>query len=175
MTASWQHEDLWYGAGVRHWPAWLQQHVRGRQHTAHDSTWPLTGQQCGRYCWWYCKEGRGSGCSLWSDVSCLIIQSDCVKIESLHKMAAKYRKWRFNWKQHKYVVSNRPFAQIPQCTSSISHNAPFCNRNVHMCAHFLCTFLLQNGALCDNCMMHYGICKMGLLKIDLRYCSMLYL
>ena len=27
-------------------------------------------------------------------------------------------------------------AQIPQCTSSISHNASFCSRNVHMCAHF---------------------------------------
>ena len=33
-------------------------------------------------------------------------------------------------------VIHRPFAQIPQCTSPISHNAPFCNRNVHMCAHF---------------------------------------
>ena len=26
--------------------------------------------------------------------------------------------------------------QIPPCTTPISHNAPFCNRNVHMCAHF---------------------------------------
>ena len=31
---------------------------------------------------------------------------------------------------------NRPVSQIPQCTSPISHNAPFCNRNVHICAHF---------------------------------------
>ena len=34
------------------------------------------------------------------------------------------------------LLTNRPISQIPQCTSSISHNAPFCNRNVHMCAHF---------------------------------------
>ena len=34
------------------------------------------------------------------------------------------------------VQSNRSVAQIPQCTSLMSHNAPFCNRNVHMCAHF---------------------------------------
>ena len=34
------------------------------------------------------------------------------------------------------VHSNRPISQIPQCTSSIPHIAPFCNRNVHMCAHF---------------------------------------
>ena len=27
---------------------------------------------------------------------------------------------------------NRPVAQIPHCTSPISHNAPFCNRNVHI-------------------------------------------
>ena len=27
-------------------------------------------------------------------------------------------------------------SHIPQCTSPISHNVPFCNRNVHMCAHF---------------------------------------
>ena len=31
---------------------------------------------------------------------------------------------------------NRPISQIPQCTSPISHNASFCNRNVHTCAHF---------------------------------------
>ena len=35
--------------------------------------------------------------------------------------------------------SIRPIAQITQCTSLISHNVPFCNRNVHVC-----TFLLQN-------------------------------
>ena len=33
---------------------------------------------------------------------------------------------------------NRLLAQIPQCTSSIFHNAPFCSRNVHMRAHFCC-------------------------------------
>ena len=27
-------------------------------------------------------------------------------------------------------------AQIPQCTSTTSHNVQFCNTNVHMCAHF---------------------------------------
>ena len=33
-------------------------------------------------------------------------------------------------------LANRPVAQIPQCTSPMSHNAPFYNRNVHMCGHF---------------------------------------
>ena len=48
--------------------------------------------------------------------------------------------------------SNRSVLQIPQCTSPISHNAPFCNRNVHVC-----TFLLQNDALWDICLMHCHI------------------
>ena len=39
---------------------------------------------------------------------------------------------------------NRPVAQIPQCTSPISHNASFCNRNVHMCAHF-CVKMVHCG------------------------------
>ena len=48
-----------------------------------------------------------------------------------------------------------PGVQIPQCTSPISHNAPLCSRNVHT---YVCTFLLQNGALWDICPMHCGIC-----------------
>ena len=31
---------------------------------------------------------------------------------------------------------NRPISQISQCIGQISHNTPFCNRNVHTCAHF---------------------------------------
>ena len=31
---------------------------------------------------------------------------------------------------------NRHVAHIPECTSLVSHNALFCNGNVHMCAHF---------------------------------------
>ena len=33
-------------------------------------------------------------------------------------------------------LNNRPISQIPKCIRQISHNAPFCNRNVHRCAHF---------------------------------------
>ena len=59
---------------------------------------------------------------------------------------------------------NRPGAQIPQCTSPISHNAPFYNRNVHTCAHFC----YKNGALWDICLMHCGICEMGLFKCNIQ-------
>ena len=39
---------------------------------------------------------------------------------------------------------NRPISLIPHCTSPTSHNALFCNRNVHMCAHF-CYKLVHCG------------------------------
>ena len=54
----------------------------------------------------------------------------------------------------------RHVAQIPQCTIPISHNAPFCNRNVHVC-----TFLLQNSALWYIYLMHCGICKICILWV----------
>ena len=46
------------------------------------------------------------------------------------------------------------------------HNAPFQYPTMH---HFvtemcMCTFLLQNGALWDICLMHHGICEMGLIR-----------
>ena len=42
------------------------------------------------------------------------------------------------------LTSNRPISQIPQCIRQISHNATFCNRNVHMRAHF-CYKMLHCG------------------------------
>ena len=33
-------------------------------------------------------------------------------------------------------LHNRPIWQITQCIRQISHNVSFCNRNVHICAHF---------------------------------------
>ena len=55
------------------------------------------------------------------------------------------------------IKLKRPVAQIPQCTSPISHNAPFYSRNVHMCAHSV-----PNGTLWDICLMHCGICTRSL-------------
>ena len=44
------------------------------------------------------------------------------------------------WAYSGQETENGPWsvAQGLQCTCPISHNAPFCNRNVHMCAHFCC-------------------------------------
>ena len=37
---------------------------------------------------------------------------------------------------------DRAISQIPQCIRQISHNAPFCNRNVHTCAYFVITWCI---------------------------------
>ena len=46
-----------------------------------------------------------------------------------------------------------------------SNNAPGPYPTMHHCeterAH-MCTFLLQNGVLYDFCLMHCGVCEMGL-------------
>ena len=39
-----------------------------------------------------------------------------------------------------------PVSQIPQCIIQISYNAPFCNINVHTCAHF-CYKIVHCGIL----------------------------
>ena len=44
--------------------------------------------------------------------------------------------------------ANRPISQIPQCTSPVAHNAPFCNKNVHMCGIFdWCIVELWDGSI----------------------------
>ena len=62
-----------------------------------------------------------------------------------------------------YHTIDEFITQIPQCSSPITPNAEFCYRNVHVS-----TFLLQNAALWDVCLMHCGICEMGLYH-TMRY------
>ena len=49
--------------------------------------------------------------------------------------------------------SNRPTSQILQCTKRISHYAPFCNRNVHTCAHFC--YKVVNCGIWDWCIVEF--------------------
>ena len=60
--------------------------------------------------------------------------------------------------KNKFWLINRPIAQIAQCTKAISHNAPFCNRN-----------MFENGALWVICLVHCGICEMDELFIILLF------
>ena len=43
------------------------------------------------------------------------------------------------------------------------HNASVPCPTMHPFVTEMCTCQLQKGALCDICLMHYGICEMGLL------------
>ena len=54
-------------------------------------------------------------------------------------------------------MNESSISQIPQCIRQITHNAPFSN-----------IFLLQNGALWDMGLVHWGVCAMGLL-INLKF------
>ena len=46
--------------------------------------------------------------------------------------------------------SNRFISQIPQCIRQISHNAPLCNRNVHISVTKWCIVGREDGALWDK-------------------------
>ena len=43
---------------------------------------------------------------------------------------------QYQWYLIKDKTGDRPIVQILQCIHVVSHDAPFCNRNVHMRAHF---------------------------------------
>ena len=61
--------------------------------------------------------------------------------------------------------NNRPISQIPQCIKQISHNAPFCNRNVHTRAHF-CYKMVHYG-IRHRCIMGFGLlCYYNLLSVS---------
>ena len=55
------------------------------------------------------------------------------------------------------IDTNWPNSQIPECSFSISHNAPF---TIEMC-----TFLVLRGALWDMEEVHSEICEIGLLMV----------
>ena len=50
---------------------------------------------------------------------------------------------------------NRPNSQVQQCNNLISHNALFCNRNVHTCAHF-CYKMMHCGI--------FNLCIVGFMR-----------
>ena len=68
--------------------------------------------------------------------------------ESTHFQSSSFSLWQ-------WINLTNSVAQITQCTSSISHNAPFCNRNVHTHVDISvtkwCIVGYGTGALCDLC------------------------
>ena len=61
---------------------------------------------------------------------------------------------------------------IPQCSSPISHNASFCNRNVDMCARFCykmvhCGIFVMHSGKCEMCLLWRGIAH-NMVKVKCR-------
>ena len=103
-------------------------------HIFHNSSYPLMfmimkGTLSPGY-YFYCIQGQQgySGLHTNYEIDYWGVQPYCNHVTPLWyaKLSHEYR----------ILPSHRLVAQIPQCSSPISHNAPFCNRNVHMCAHF---------------------------------------
>ena len=57
---------------------------------------------------------------------------------------------------------NRPGAQIPQCTSPISHNVPFFNRNVYISVKKWCIVRYSTNTLWD---LWFGFIQVGLFWV----------
>ena len=74
------------------------------------------------------------------DFSCIMNKS------TRHAIVLVWKCISVTWGEwiHPTTSSNWPISQIPQCIRQISHNATFCNRNVHTCAHF-CYKMLHCG------------------------------
>ena len=81
-------------------------------------------------------------CPLWRHCNDTLIISVHLEVFSLTKIPCTIVQFRL------WII---PDAQIPQCTSPISHNAPFYIE--------ICTFLLQIGALWDMGLVPCGICE----------------
>ena len=106
----------------------------------------------------------------WTIMLCLFCLSCIVSslwiVCFIHPYSSGLLHWHSDW-----INANRPIPQIPQCIRHVSHNAPLCNRNVHVC-----TFLLQRGSMWDMGQVHCGVwdwCIVGLWiwSIDLWHKS----
>ena len=78
-----------------------------------------------------------------------------------------WQQYLCDWSNHyaplNLVVINNPVAQITQCISLVSYNAPLCNRNVHLCAPF-CYKIVHCGiwAWCIVGFTRWDCCDIGL-------------
>ena len=92
-----------------------------------------------------------------------IISKQCIMrivLSNEDDAASMYSLRLTHWNLGTHVSVNRPIPQIPQCTSPISHNAPFCNRNVHMRAHF-CNKMMHAWDICNALWDLRVGCNMG--------------
>ena len=85
----------------------------------------------------------------------ILISQDDLRIQ-LFKCTSKHKNSHLTMilNKHEKVMkrSNITFAQTPQCTSPVSHNASFCNRKVHIpCAHFC--YKMERYGIFNQCQL----------------------
>ena len=61
---------------------------------------------------------------------CIINYDVCIQLSTMTRWRALHQVDFFS------QGGERAISQIPQCTSHLSHNTPFCNENMNLCAHF---------------------------------------
>ena len=131
-------------------------------HWQTQSAYLLTAPKHRVYCigtswlWVFVSMGisRVVGLYCWS-VERYVIYASIVKWPIHHETWTMYRIFHTKCALSFYVLLCRGcedllHESISQCSSPISQNKPFCNRNVHS--------LLPNGAFRDIYLMHFGIC-----------------
>ena len=68
-----------------------------------------------------------------------------------------------------YFTNDHPVNSNPIDLIHKSHNGPVSYPTLHHFVTEMCTFLLQNDALWDICLMHCGVCEMGLLNAVVKF------
>ena len=96
-------------------------------------------------------------------------QLDCLFNSPYRLTTKKHQNSSHLHLKEKSTGNHRPVAHIQQSTSPTSHNAPFCNRNVHTRVHISVTKWCMVGSL-----MHCGICEMGLRLASSCHVEILY-
>ena len=101
-------------------------------------------------------------------MSCAKWQPFCLGFNTSRGLFAYFGNW-----------CNRPIPQIPQCAhmwtfllqnGALWDNAPFCNRNVHRCAHFF--YKMVHCGTMSNAHLSNCICEIGLLRLGKQGCCM---
>ena len=78
---------------------------------------------------------------------------------SNHAVIVIYMRFNYRYLPLQHVLTKPNMDLLQRSSSPITHIAPFCIRNVHVCI-----FLLQNGELWDICLICCAICEMSLLN-----------
>ena len=109
--------------------------------------YPFFQMSCTDLTTWQCTNTETQMSSFWRNFHHWLhrkLSKWQLSVQSVIKISSKWQHFRFS---EDNSPNNRPSSQIPQCIRQISHNAPFCNRNVHISVSSWCIVGYGTGAL----------------------------